>query len=121
MKKLLLSALLSSGLAAPALAAVDKATEQRAGQLLSAGQPAEAVQLLRARIGASDNAQTWFLMGKASEQSGDLNGAAAAYRQVLVRDPNAQRVKLDLERAGIAHPAVGGGLGRASLIVLEVA
>lgn len=98
MKKLLLSAVLSFACLSPALSAVSPAQEKQAEAFLSAGKPSDALQFLRSRISPSDSPQAWFLVGKASEQAGDLNGAAAAYRQVLAKNPSAQRVKLDLAR-----------------------
>jgi outer membrane protein len=119
MRKSLLSATILFASLQSALAAVDRGTEQRANQLLSMGKPLEVVQLLRPRIGSSDSAQTWFLMGKASEQIGDLNGAAVAYRQVLARDPNAQRVKLDLARV-LAARNQGDDASNAERLLREV-
>ena len=86
------------GALSPAFAAVTPAQEKHAEALLASGKASDAAQLLRGRIDPSDSPQAWFLMGKAAEQSGDLAGAAAAYQQVLSKDPKAQRVKLDLAR-----------------------
>ena len=86
------------GVLSPALAAVTPAQEKQAEALLASGKASDAAQLLRGRIAPSDSPQAWFLMGKSAEQSGDFTGAAAAYRQVLAKDPKAQRVKLDLAR-----------------------
>ena len=86
------------GVPSPALAAVTPAQEKQAEALLASGKASDAAQLLRGRIAPSDSPQAWFLMGKSAEQSGDFAGAAAAYRQVLAKDPKAQRVKLDLAR-----------------------
>lgn len=81
-----------------AVAAVTPAQTKQAEALLSGGKPAEARQLLAGRVELSDGPQTWFLYGKAAEQSGDLPTARTAYQMVIAKNPKAERVKLDLAR-----------------------
>ena len=85
-------------LSTPSLAAISPTQERAANSLLSSGKGVEAYQLLRPSISESDGPQAWALFGKSAELADDKNGAIKAYREVLRRDPSANRIKLDLAR-----------------------
>lgn len=95
MKKLLLTALI--GLSFTGYAQNSRETLQQATSLLNGGKPAQAYQLLKQNYeqGKASN-QELFLLGMSAKQSGNIGVAKQYFEQLLKRDPNAARVKLEL-------------------------
>ncbi len=99
MLKAALSACVAFVPATPSQAAITPAIEGRASALMKQGNPRAAYALLRRNHDpAKARAQHWFILGIAAYRSGDLAAAERAFRQVLVREPQAPRAKLELAR-----------------------
>lgn len=95
MKKILLSVIV--GLSCSTYAANTSATLQQASKLLSTDQADKAYQLLQVNYDANQvGNQELFLLGMAAKKSGDKAAAKGYFEQLLAREPNAARVKLEL-------------------------
>lgn len=75
-------------------AAIQPKVRNQGEGLLDAGRPADAYNLLVKEN--KSTAQDWFLFGMAAHQSGKLDEAERAYREVLRLDPGSGRAKLEL-------------------------
>lgn len=78
--------------------------------LVQAGKFAEAKPLLAALAAAPGyKLETRFLRGYVAAQTGDLKGAEALYREILVDDPKQVRVRYELGRALLAMGKTAAG------------
>ena len=70
---------------------------RQAEQLLSAGEPQQALGLLKAAHSPeSASTQEFFLLGVAAKQSGDFANSEQYFQSALSREPNAGRIRLEL-------------------------
>ncbi len=95
MKKLLLTTLIS--FSSIGYTQNSSETLKQATDLLNGGKPVQAYQLLQQGYTAKKASnQELFLLGMSAKQSGDSTAAKQYFEQLLARDPNAARVKLEL-------------------------
>jgi predicted TPR repeat methyltransferase len=73
---------------------------QQAIAVLNAGQPREAIALLKpACDGGSDDPRHWFLLGAAQGMTGNLDAAEQAFRKTLMLNPSHTEALSNLGRA----------------------
>ncbi len=95
MKRVLVTTLI--GLSFVGYAQNSNETLQQATVLLDRGQPDQAYQLLQQSYEADKAGnQELFLLGMSAKGTGDKAAAKGYFEQLLARDPNAARVKLEL-------------------------